>query len=566
MPATATVPLTKRQTYDGILAQLKQEFQSWRAPLQDIGDYIAPYLHEFQTEANTNNGDRRDGLIINETPCRALDIAAAGLFNGLCDPTEEWMGLETDDPELNKLQSVRAWCEEASKRHLGEVAKSNFYTVAPEDFKSILAFGTCASITLEAFDDSCLWYGAFPIGTYYIGNSARRHINIVARELRMNVRQMAEEFGRENMSEAAQIALDSNRGEQWFSVVHIVRPNPTWKRTASFQSKDKRFLSCYYELGQKQYEDKVLAEAGYDMFPIQACRWATRGNASWGFGLGHGVLSSSRALQAYEIDLALAREKQINPPLVVPSGVNLAGLSLLPGALNQASDPAGSQGLRPLHEVRFDLAAGQQGVAELENRIQEGLWNNFFLMISSGENGKRTAREVMELASEKRLVLTPILRLTHEYLTPRIACDLDIMGKRGKLPPFPPEMAGSTLRIVYKSVLAKAAELQRGMATKDHLLNFALPMASVDPTFLDNYDMDEAARETSANDGLPARIMRDPADVDKMRQARQQLAAAQQQKEDQAHAAETAQTLSKTDTSSKSALTDVLSAAEEQGE
>lgn len=560
----ATAPQTKRQKLDGMMAQLKAGFSTWEPTLRDIGDYIAPYNHEFSTQANNGNGDRRDGCIINETPCQALDVGVSGLFNGLCDPTEEWMGLETDNPELNKLQIVREWCEEVASRHLKEVSKSNFYTVVPEDFKSILAYGTCASITLESFEDSCLWFGAFPMGSYWIGNSARRRVNTVARDIWMNARQIVEEFKIENVSDPVRQAYESGRGEQQFCVTHLVYPNPEWKEAESFASKDKKYLSCYYEQGQKNYEDKVLLEEGFDTFPVQVARWSTCGNAPWGFGPGYSVLGSSRALQAFEVDLALAREKQINPPLIVPAGVNLAGLSLLPGALNQATDPAGAQGLRPLHETRFDLAAGQAGIAELSTRIREGFYNNIFLMLANDQGGKMTAREVMERAREKRLALTPILRLTHEYLTPRVARNLDIMGKRGKLPPFPPEMAGASLRIQYKSVLAKAAELERSATSKDHMLNFVAPLAAIDHTILDNYDFDALSRETAKNDGLPAAIMRDPKKVEELRQARQQLIAQQQQMEQQAHLAQTAQTLSKADTSGKNALTDVTNAMDAQ--
>ena len=266
-------------------------------------------------------------------------------------------------------------------------------------------------------------------------------------------------------------------------------------------------------------------------------------------------------MQAYEIDLALARELQLNPTLIVPAGVNMSAISLLPGALVQATDPAGAQGLRPLREVRFDLTAGQKGIQELEERIREGFYNNIFMMMSNDQNGQMTAREVMERAREKRLALTPILRLTHEYLTPRIARNLDIMGKRGKLPPFPPEMRGSTLRIQYRSVLAKAAEMEKSAVTKDHMIQFAVPMSQIDPTILDNYDMDELARETSRNDGMPTTVMRDPVKVEEMRAARAAQQQQQQQLVEMAHAAETAETLSKADTSGKNALTDVIAQA-----
>ena len=272
-------PLTKRQKLDGMLGQLKAGISTWEPTLRDIGDYISPYNHEWSTLAGSANGDRRDAMIVNETPTQALDVAVSGLFNGLCDPTEAWMSLETDNPELNKVQAVREWCEEVATIHLAEVAKSNFYTVIPEDFRAILAYGTCASITMETFEDSCLWYGSLPMGTYWIGNSNRRKVDKVAREVAMTASQMVQEFGIDKVSDACRQAYESNRGEQQFCVVHLVYPNDQYDQSRAFLSKDKKFHSCYYEPRQANYEDKILLEEGFDTNPIQCSRWSTRGKA-----------------------------------------------------------------------------------------------------------------------------------------------------------------------------------------------------------------------------------------------------------------------------------------------
>lgn len=554
--------LTKRQQYAQLMHQMKSDRSSWEKPWLDIGDYIAPYDHEFDVN-DTNSGRRRDSQIINETPMQARDVGVSGLFNGLCDPTELWLALETDNRDLNKLHRVRVWLEETRDAVLAEFAADGFYSVVPEDFGAILAFGTCASLTLESFDGAgVMWHGACPIGSYWISNNARRKVDQVARELSMSARQMQQEFPAENLSRQVISCLKSNNHEQRFSVTHIVKPNPMARR--GLMSADKAFISCYYETNCADGDDKMLLEEGFDSNPFQVARWKTRGNDPWGFGPGHYAIGSSKSLQAYEIDIALAREKQINPPLIVPPGTNLAGLSLLPGALNVSLDAAGGQGLRPLHETRFDIGAGQEAINELEGRIRDAFYNNIFLMIANDDGGKMTAREVMERAREKRLALTPILRLTNEYLTPKVARALEIMGKRGKLPPYPPELEGQKIRVQYKSVLAQAAMMETSANMRSHMLNLVMPLAQMRPDVLDNYDLDDFLRKDAENSSVPASGLRSPEDVQAKREADAEEQAKAIQAEKANLAANTAKTLSETNTQDQNGLTDLLAATNPQ--
>lgn len=553
----------KRGDYNRMLGELKQIRVTWEPPLRDIGDYILPYAHEWE-QMDANNGRRRDSLLINNTPTRACDVGVSGLFNGLCDPTEQWAGIEAVDRELNKVHSVREYCEEVIEILLGELTRSNFYNVVPEDFEAILGFGTCASLCLESFDHSALWFGSLPMGSYYISNNARRKVDTVAREIQMTARQMAAEFPAENLSDAVKQALAApGKAETLFSVVHLVHPNPAYV-PGRMLSKDKRFRSCYYEpSAQGEDPNKMLLEEGFDTFPIQVARWKTRGANPWGFGAGHYALGDSKALQTLEYDIAMAVELQLKPPTISGPGTNFSALSVLPGANTQAVDAASAAGLRPLYEVSFDIQKARVAVAEHEERIREAFFNNIFLMLANDDGGKMTAREVAERAREKRLALTPILRLTNEYLTPRLARCIDILGKRGMLPPLPQELQGQPLKLTYKSVLAQAAMLERAAAVAGNMLNVILPLAEADPTILDNYDMDELSRGQSMESGTPARYLRDPKKVEEIRRNR----AAEQAKDAQAEranlAAQTAKTLADTDTTGKNALTDIAETVEQ---
>jgi hypothetical protein len=256
---------------------------------------------------------------------------------------------------------------------------------------------------------------------------------------------------------------------------------------------------------------------------------------------------------------------QVNPPTVTLPGVNLQAGALLPGARTQATDPAGAQGVRPIFEVDFNVQNARINTAAIEERIREGFYNNIFLMLANDDGGKMTAREVMERAREKRLALTPILRLTHEYLTPTFARWYEIAGKRGRLPAPPAELQGKQLKIVYKGVLAQAADMEDANASRDSLtLGVEMAKQLQDPSIMDIYNVEKALRNIHRKMGAPAEETRSDEEVAEMRAQRAQQQAQQQAISNAQEVAKTAKLLGDTPTDGKSALTDIIEASEQQ--
>jgi hypothetical protein len=561
-PVPTLEAMSKIQQYNGIFAQMENDFSSWKPVLWDLGDFLAPYSHEFRTY-ETGRGDRRDTQIINNAPGRAVNVCVSGLYNGLCDPAEEYVGFEAEDPEVAKTDAAQKYCEQYTKEFLAEIDKSNFHEVIAQVLKSIVAYGTGAWRIEESFNGaSVVHFTPMPMGTYYIANNAENKVDQLGRCIQMTARQMVEKFGADKCSDAVRQAIAGNRAETKFEVKHLVKPNPNYREGSPF-IQHKAFLSCYYEGTFQKDQDKVLKEDGFDHFPCPVARWETTGTNPWGFGLGHDVLGDARSLQVWEFDIALARELELKPPMNRPASVNPSAVSILPGALNATTGPEASQGLTPVYMVKFNIADATQARNECIEAILDGLWNNIFLMLANDQGGKMTAREVIERAQEKRISLTPISRLTGELLKPMVEIVTDIMGKRGRLPAYPPEMEGQKIKIVWKGVFAKAAELQKAAAIESYLSVIGGAVAPLWPDAVDNIDGDKVTRELRSMTATPARIMRSPEDVQAMRQARAAQAAEEARMAQEAQAAETAKTLASAPTDGKNALTDVVAAAQE---
>jgi hypothetical protein len=549
MNAPATTP---REKYNKRLAQLKAPRQRHEPSWAEIRDFIAPDSYEDPASQQTNDGARKDSAIVNNTPTLALLTAVAGLVDGTCSPTERWIELEAADPELQKLHNVQVYCQEATDRLLSELARSNYYKNVPEDFLALLGYGTCASWMAERFTGDALFsFQSQPIGSYYIAQSFEREVNEFARDLRMSADQMVATFGNK-VSSSVMEAYKSDRGQQEFPVVHIVHQNADHNPMQDALAADKPWRSCYYET--KATDSKEMLEvSGFSVFPVACARWSTVGANPWGYGCGRLAIGDSRALMAMEVDAATAVEMQVRPPMLAPAGVEV---NLIPGQVTYAVDDRAGQKVEPLLNVQHDLSHSTQKINEHEERIDRAFMVNIFMMIANAD-GEMTATEVMERANEKRLALTPILRVGEEYHKPIIRFAYMVAGRRGRLPEVPPELEGQELKIVLKSVLFQAAEMQRSTATRGSVA-FVTQVGATVPSVLDNVNWDKMVREDFRRNNVPADLLLPEEEVARRRAAAAEQAAKQAQGERMNLAADTAKKLSETNTSADNALTQIM--------
>jgi hypothetical protein len=319
-------------------------------------------------------------------------------------------------------------------------------------------------------------------------------------------------------------------------------------------SYDKAWLSCYYEPQHETKDGQMLEKSGFEVFPVACARWSTTGANPWGFGCGRTAIGDSRALMAMEVDSATAVELQVRPPLLAPPGVEV---SLIPGQITYGIDDKGAAQVVPLMNVNHDLSHSTQKINEHEDRIGRAFFNDIFLMIANDEGGEMTAREIIERAREKRLALTPILRVIEEYHKPIIRFLFMVCGRRGRLPPPPPELEGQELRIVPKSVLAQAAELERATAARSAVAN-VVQVGQVVPKVLDIPDWDKFVREDFRRSGVATDLTLSPEEVEQIRAAQAEAIEKQQQGERANLAASTAKTLSETNTEADNALTNIM--------
>ena len=567
-----------RQRFERMRGLLDLDRQTFMADWRDLGDFILPRKMR-QNVYDTNRGGRRNSNIIDSTGTFAARTLASGMMSGVTSPARPWFRLTVSDYELAERADVRAWLDEVTDRMRHVLSKSNLYKVLPICYGDLGVFGTHAMMCVEDEERTIRFY-AFPVGSYYLANDGKGQVRVFLREFRLTVRQLVDRFGQRNaagevdwsnFSTPIKSLWDNHTRDAWVDVVHVIEPNDQWN-PKKLESKFKRFRSVYYERGVNKAQDlqsgdvgeSFLEDKGFDEFPVFAPRWEVTGEDVYATTCpGMVCLGDIKQLQHGEKKAAKALDKMVDPPLVGPPGLMKSKTSLLPGDLT-LTDESNDKKLRPIHEIniRLDLLENKQQI--IRARIQRGFFADLFLMLDyqDAQNGasQKTATEIQERHEEKLLALGPMLEnLTQELLDPMVTRVYNIMQRAGQLPPPPQELQGQSFEVEYTSIMAQAQKLV-GLGGIERAVSFIgnVAAAKQDPTVWDKFDTDQAIDEYGESAGLPSRLIVPDEKVAAIRKARQDAVNQQQQAALANQASSAALNLSKTDTGSKNALTDLL--------
>lgn len=564
---------TKRQKNEITRAQLLNERATFLADWKELGNYIYPRRPKFDI-TDVNRGGRRNQQIIDSTATLAARTLRSGMISGITSPARPWFKLDPHDPGMKEYGPVKEWLDMVTQIMQATLLKSNLYNVLPINYGDVGVFGTSAFIVEEDMKNVIRFY-PFSIGSYAISNDERLRTNTFTREFRMTVRQVLAKFGIKdtqgritdwsNMSLYIRQAYERHQLEQWVDIVHIVEPNENYD-PGQLHSKFKKFSSCYYERGTSsqsqgdtQWNDIYLSEKGYDYFPVLTPRWEINGEDAYGTSCpGLDAIGDIKQLQLGEKRGMQAIEKMINPPMVGDPILRNQKATILPGDITFLSERDGKSRFRAAHEIQFRLDMLEQKQVACRDRIRRCFYEDLFLMLQNDERAGVTAREINERHEEKLLALGPVLeQLNQDQNDPLIDITFDMLLRQGRIPPPPQELHGQPLKVEYISIMAQAQKLL-GIESVEKLIGFAGQVGQMHPESLDKVDLDEAIEVYGDQLSVPSKIIRTDDDVQQIRDQRAKAQQQQQQAQAIQQGAQTAQTLSQTDTGGDNALTALL--------
>jgi len=509
-----------------IVAQMYEERQQQEHTWRQLSKYINPARGRFDEDTRTSEGKRRDYFLLDPYPMEAHGKCAAGLHSGLTSPSRPWFELGLADEELASYHTVKMWLDDCKEILMDIYAKSNVYNMLLQLEAELSQFGTAGALLLEDFN-TAIWCRPYTCGEFAGDVDARGRVARFARKMRMKAWQIIDEFGEDVVSDAVKTAASRDDDRTDFEIQMLIEKNPNYDPEA-FGVGNFLWRSYYFETTQ---QDKFLKISGYNECPFLMPRWTTIANGIYGTGPGHNALGNCMQLQKLESVNMQLLENRANPPLIVPASVTK--VSRLPGKITSVPDPTIGNGIKPLFEVTGSRDDVLQAIQFKQSQIGAAFFNDLFVMLANNDTPEMTAREVAERHEEKLLMLSPVLEQMHnEVLSPLTKRSFEICLRNGLFPPVPDELQGreGTIKAEFISLLAQA---QKAVATPaiERTLSLAGNLAGISPDVMDNLNLDDAIRKHASLTGTPESVLRDEDEVAKMRQARAEQQAKQQQLE-----------------------------------
>ncbi len=509
---------------------LDTHYSPWRAAYLDVQEFIAPGSGRFpEKEPQANQRAKISKNLINPAAADALNVLGAGLQGGLSSPARPWFQLTFEDDGLNKYGPAKNWLDECEKKLYAILKKSDFYSVIHNVYEEVGGFGT-GCIMVKADPVNVVAFDYFTAGDYRFAVAEDKRTHCLYRKIRMQLHQMAMDFGIENLSDTSRRLIDRNPYD-WRDVLHVIEPNGQFDSEALDASgrgfgRNKPFVSTWIEWSEQVH---ILRQDGFYEMPIATPRWKARSGEAYGFGPGLLATNLAKSLQRMEKIAMLAEEKYIDPPMGIAAQFKDRLTDFSPGAKVHIRD---TDDIRKAIGKLVDIdpqaiSMFEDKIAKYEDRIRRLFYYELFLMIAQ-ENRTMTATEVVARNEEKMILIGPVVTgQNYELLDPILHRTFAIAGRAGVLPPPPREIAKAQYKVEYVSVLAQAQKLVNAQGMNAYLAT-AERVAAFAPEAMDRTDWDQYLEEYADMVNISGKIIRDDDAVTQIREQRQKAAQEQQ--------------------------------------
>ena len=461
--------LTKRKHFTQRLDALKETRSLLEPEWKEIRSYLAPDTGCFDDPTSTS-AMKKDAFYkqnVNTLPSFYFYQLAVALVMNLTPSRLHWFRLRVPEQTWEE----QAFLKQAEDKMLRVFSKAGVYDHLMNMFYEAPLYG-CAAMGIN--EDLELGVDLVPstIGEFWLAEDYRGVPNCIYRRFSMSAFNLQAQFGYDKCPDVVKKALDGEKFDTEFTVIHAVEQNPRYNPKNPF---NKEYISVYFCEEAKE-EDGFLEYKTTKRFPFVTCRWDRYGKNPYGFGIGRRVLGDVKSLQAYEKDLAKASKKKISPPLKGSVDLKKVVIDTSAESVTYTNDP---NGLTPLFNVNYETREALENIQRINDRIYRMTYNDLFLAILNKDK-TMSATEAAAIVKEKEALGAVVERFQRETLKPLIENTFLILLEQGALGEVPPSMRGKDMSIEYQSVLSSTQEIG-DLQNIDRWLQFVSQVATINP-------------------------------------------------------------------------------------
>lgn len=495
------------------------QLRSLRQPHEDVWRQCFDHTYPLRGSGfNSNVLDAKQGQskradLTDSTATDSARILASAIMSGLTPANSRWFQLDIG----HESEEERRWLDDSAQALWENIHMANFDAAGYEAVLDVVCAGWFALFINEDDDSGGLRFEQWPIaGVYCSASKPGGLIDTVYRCYTLTAAQAVAEFGEDDVSEATR-KLATEKPDEKVEFVHAIYPRPLRVVNPRF-AKNLPFASCNVEVKAK----RIVRESGFHELPVIVPRWMLIPDSAYGVGPVFDALPDVKMLNELKrMELAAADLAIAGMWIAEDDGVlNPRTVKVGPRKIVVANSV---DSMKPLQTgSNFELSEAL--TEHLQRAIRKVLMAD---QLQPQDGPAMTATEVHVRVNLIRQLLGPVYgRLQSEYLQPMIDRVFGLAYRAGALGPAPESLAGREFNVVYISPLARAQKLEDVTAIERLSVNVA-NIAQAKPEVLDLIDEDEAVRVLSTALGVPSKIVRKSADVDRLRaqKAKQQQAA-----------------------------------------
>lgn len=480
---------------------------SWATEFEGVRDYVRPNAPSIN--AQPGRGQQTTQHIFDSTAMWAHEQLASGLHSYLTDPGDRWFslglrGIPFEDMDHDQM----AYLEQVTDRIFLELQNptSRFMQSIKEVFLDVSSFGTAVLFQEWSAEHKIIQYRSYPLASCTFEESSSGLVDVVFRDMMMSVRQIKQDWPDAVLPDF----LENSEMSVEVKVTHAVYPNSDYD-SGPLKFLNKRYLSIYF-IEESTVE---LSRGGYDVFPYQVPRWTTMAGEIYGRGPAITALPDIQLLNIMKKEVIMAAQLANRPPLVVDDDGFLLPIGYKPGSL--IFKTPGTDAPEPLR------SGGEFGITlELMNQQREQISKAFHVdwLLRERKKERQSVHEITDDRGEMLRQLSSVLgRLESELTSPAMKLTFHLLSKAGQLPEAPEGMQGQ-LEIIYTSSASKAQNGTKAQSILQYLTDVT-PIAQVDPAIYDGIDMTALGQELAILRDVSRRVLRDPAEVQKIKQDRE---------------------------------------------
>lgn len=526
----------------GRLLGLRNNRYSWWVHWRELADYFLPRRYKWLITPNQMaRGAPINQHILDESGCIYARNLASGLVSGKSSPTTPWFRLKIGRLDSTQTSPVSLWLAECERLLYLIFAESNFYNSIAVFYFDLVIFGTAAMLVYDDFENVINCINPC-LGEYYVDIDGNYRPCVFYREFTMTVDAVVSRFGLENVSPAVRMLYTDQAGAnrtRELIVAHLIEPNDDGNATKFGFSPNYKYREAYWEWGGSTSPQggvnappMFLERKGYYEQPAIIGRWDIVSNDAYGRSPGMDGLPGQKQMQLETRRKAQAIDKMVNPPLVADVQLKNQPANLTPGGITYVSgfSSAGKPGFASVYETKFPVQEITADLEMVKARLSQVFFNDILRVASQYETRSNVTAVEWDLRkSESLVMLGPALeRIDNEVLKPIVERVFAMANRAGILPPAPGEIQGKSMNIEFVSMLAQAQQATKA-GSIERVFTMASQMAAIDPSAMDNVDVDYGIDKYSSLLNNDPRMIRSPEALASIRQNRQKQQEAAQQ-------------------------------------